>query len=100
MVGEDLLPGAVAEAVRGPGRVDDIGHQEGGDDPLVLARHADGIAVAGEIEDVHRLIADHPRVVARWDVADVERPEFDLLAVLHAHGESAREEDLHVVHRT
>ena len=99
VIGEDLLPGAITEAVGGTGRVDDIGHQERRDDPFVLARHADRIAVAGEIEDVHRLVADHPGVVARRNIADVERPELDLFAVVHAHRESAREEDLHVMHR-
>jgi len=73
---------------------------EAGDPPdreALLARHPDRVAVSREVQDVHRLVADDPRVVPWRDVAHLERAELDLLAVVHAHPEPAREAHLAVV---
>jgi hypothetical protein len=100
VIREELLPGGVTKTTHGARRVHDVGHEEGRHDALVLARHADGIAVAREVENVHRLVADDPGIVAGRDVANVERPELNLFTVLHPHREATREEDLDVVDRT
>ena len=99
MIAQDLLPGGVTEPAGGGRRVDDVGHQQGGDDSLVLAGHADRLDVSGEVEQDSRLIADHPGVVPGRDVGDVARLELDLLAVIHPDGEPAGKHDLDVVNR-
>ncbi len=98
VIGEHLLPCLVADAAGGARRVDDIGHDERGDDPLVLTPQADLVDVARNVEDDSRLVADHPGIVSGRDIGHIVRDQLDLLAIVHPHGEAAGEEDLEVVH--
>src|SRR5207247_65333 len=45
---------------------------------------------AGDIDDNHRFVADHPGVVPRGEQRNVTRPELFFAAVVHPHAEPAR----------
>jgi len=95
--GEHLLPGGVSEPRRGEGRVDDVGHEEGRDEPLVLARHGERADVAEHVHDDHRLIPNDSHVMPKRDVHDVAGPELDGLATVHLDVEAPLQHQLKMV---
>ena len=97
MLGERLPPCRVPEPRRGERRVDDVGHEEGRDEALVLARHAERADIAQHVHDDHRLIPDDPDVMPGRDVHDVAWPEFGGLAVVHLDVEAALQHQLKMV---
>jgi hypothetical protein len=97
VVPELLLPDRVAQALRGRGRVDDVGHEQGGQDPLGRGRQGEVLDVAEEVEEHRGLVADDPGVVPRRHLEHIARLELDLLAVVHADAQPPRQEQLEVV---
>ena len=97
MVGEQLLPRGVSEPLGGAGGVDDVGHEERGDEAFVLARHADRTDIAEDVHQDDGLFPDDPRIVSGRDVEDVAWPELGRLAIVHLDTEATRQQDLEVV---
>lgn len=97
VVGEQLLPGGVSESLGGASGVDDVRHEEGRDDALVLARDGDRPDIAGNVHHDDRLIADDPGIVPGRDVEHVARPELGRFTIIHLDMEATRQQDLEMV---
>ena len=88
---------AFPEPLRGASGVDDVGHEDRGDDAFVLSWHADRSDIAEDVHQDDRLVTDDPGIVSGRDVEDVARPELGRLAIVHLHPETTRQQDLEVM---
>ena len=101
VISECLAPASIPEACRGRCRVHDVRHQHRHDLPRQGRRQAELRAVAGQVDEIGRLVADHPRVVAWWDIEDVTGDELvDLVRVGESHREAAADDELQMVYLT
>src|SRR5579863_10168498 len=46
------------------------------------------------------LVANHPAVMAGWDVKQISSPHLDHAAVVHGRGSATRDHHTHVLHAT
>jgi hypothetical protein len=74
VLSNEIPPARGTELARAAGRIDDIGEDHRREDPFVP-----GVALPAvgshrlEVDRHPRLVADHPGIVAGWDLEDVTR---------------------------
>ncbi len=77
------MPSRVPKTLEGCGRVDDVGHEDGSQNPHTGVFLGCAIrARARELDDVPRHVAENPGVVARWYFVSVAPANFDLAPAL------------------
>src|SRR5206468_6719754 len=78
------MPSRVPKTFQGCGRADDVGHQDGPEDPEsgVLLRRAVG-ARARELDHLPRHVADYPGVMARRNLVGIAAANVHLTPVLN-----------------
>ncbi len=85
---EQLLPGGLSKSGRGRCGIDDVGHEQGRYQALVLARHTDGSDIAEHVDQYDGLVPHDPGIVSRRSVEHIARPEIGGLPIVHLHVEA------------